>query len=309
MPRKFSLTTLLIGTLFNCYSQNFISGSVIDSTYLPVPYCAMAILNAKDSSLVKGNVTNENGQFTFQKIAAGTYLIKFSNVGFKTGWSNSITVDSLSQITLAPQILKSEGVNLKEISVAVIKPVIEFKNGTVVMNVENNIISGGNTVFELLKRIPGVSVDAQNNVSVNGRGGVRYLFDGRLQQIPTGQMISILMGMPAESVSYMELIKNPPAKYDASGTGGLINLVFKKAKIKGYSGSVSQGLSRGDNWRAGTFVSLNYKSNKLSVFTNVNYSYLQFESNDYFQRKITDSSGTFEILSKAKKRHYEIYFT
>jgi iron complex outermembrane receptor protein len=302
--KKLLLTILFIGTLITVKSQNFITGMVTDSSGMPVPYCAMVLVNATDSSQVKGNVTNEAGQFTFQKIAAGTYLIKFSNVSYKTAWSNSITVDSLSQIKLSPQLLKTEGVNLKEISIAVIKPVIEFKNGIVVMNVENNIISGGNTVFELLKRIPGVTIDSQNNLSVNGRGGVRFLIDGRLQQIPTGQMITILMGMPAESVSSIELIKNPPAKYDAAGTGGLINLVLKKARVKGFSGSISQGVSRGDNWRSGTSASLNYKSNKLTLFTNLNYTYLKFETNNYFQRKITDSTGTFEILSQGNQIPY-----
>ncbi|MES2760661.1 MAG: outer membrane beta-barrel protein [Bacteroidota bacterium] len=301
MLKKLLLTTLLIGSFFSYYAQNAITGLVTDSTNAPVSYCAMALLNAKDSSLVKGNVTDENGKFTFQKIAIGTYLIKFSNVSYKTSWSNTFTVDSLSQLTLAPQVLKTEGINLKEVSIAVAKPIIEFKKGIVVMNIENNIISGGNTVFELLKRIPGVTVDAQNNISVNGRGGVQFLMDGRLQQIPATQMVNLLMSMPAESVSSIELIKNPPAKYDAAGTGGLINLVMKKAKLKGYSGSISQSCSRGDNWRGGTFASLNYKSNKLTLFTNLNCTYLQFETNNYFQRKITDSVGTFEILSQGRQ--------
>ncbi|MES2513225.1 MAG: TonB-dependent receptor [Bacteroidota bacterium] len=302
------LLIILFIEVANGYAQNFITGLVTDSTNLPVPYCAMVLVNAPDSSQVKGNVTDENGQFTFQKLTAGTYLIKFSNVSYKTSWSNPVTVDSLSQITLPPHIMKADGINLKEVSVAVVKPVIEFKSGMVVMNVENNIISGGNTVFELLKRLPGVTIDAQNNISVNGRGGVRFLIDGRQQQIPAGQMITMLMGMPAESVSTIELIKNPPAKYDAAGTGGLINLVLKKAKVKGYSGSISQGISRGDNWRSGTSASLNYKSNKLTVFTNINYTYLNFETNNYFQRKITDSAGTFEILSQGNQMPYRNIF-
>ncbi|MFL5765053.1 MAG: outer membrane beta-barrel protein [Bacteroidia bacterium] len=228
-------------------------------------------------------------------------MIKFNTAGFKTGWSQIITVDSLSQISLNPYNLKAEGVNLREISVSTMKPIIELKNGSVIMNIENNILSGGNTVFEILKRVPGVSIDAQNNITVNGRGGVRFLLNGKLQQIPTSQMINLLMGMSAESVSYIELIKNPPAKYDASGSGGLINIVLKKAKLKGFSGSLAQSASQGDYARAGTFVSLNYKSNKLTVFANLTYSYLHFETKNYFLRSIKDSTSTFQLLSQGKQ--------
>jgi iron complex outermembrane receptor protein len=285
-------------------SQNFVKGSIVDSTKSPVAYCALALLHAKDSSIVKGNVADEKGEFIFEKITAGNYIIKYSAVGFQSTWSQPIQVDSLSQISLPPQVLKNEGVNLQEISVAAFKPTVEFKNGVVIMNIENNILAGGNTVFELLKRVPGVTVDAQNNISINGRSGVRFLFDGRLQQIPTSQMVNILMGMAAESVSSIEVIKNPPAKYDASGSGGLINIVIKKAKVNGFSGSFSQSTSMGMHLRSGTSLSLNYKSNKLTLYSNMSYYNLQFETDNYYLRRIADANGTFEVVSTGKQLPY-----
>jgi len=176
------------------------------------------------------------------------------------------------------------------------------------MNIENNIISGGNTVFELLRRFPGISIDAQNNIMVNGRGGIRFLFDGRLQQIPAGQLVNMFMGMPAESVSYIELIKNPPAKYDAAGTGGLINIVFKKTKIKGFSGSLSQSGSHGNQWRGGTFMSLNYKNDRFTLFSNLNVGYLHFESNNYFKRTLQDTVNTLQLLSQGRQDPLRLYF-
>ncbi|MBA2611927.1 MAG: TonB-dependent receptor [Bacteroidetes bacterium] len=303
MKVELKLNKTIVGAIvfffftFNLSAQNFIKGTVVDSTNTPISYCALAILNVTDSSIVKGNITDDKGEFVFEKIKAGNYLIKFNNVGFKAGWSQLITVDSLSQISLLPQILKSEGINLTEISVAAFKPIIEFKKGIVIMNVENNILTGGNTIFDLLKRVPGVTIDAQNNISVNGRGGVRFLIDNRLQQIPISQLINMFMGMPAEAVSTIELIKNPPAKYDAAGTGGLINIVLKKAKLKGFSGSLSQSGSHGDYNRGGTFLTLNYKSNKLTLFSNMAVSYLQFATDNYYLRNITDTGSTFSVYS------------
>lgn len=284
-----------------CSAQNFVKGTVTDSSGNPISYCAMALINSKDSSIVKGNVSNEAGEFIFEKVLMGNYRIKFSSVGYETAFSESFAVDSLSQITLETQKLGASGIALKEVAVTVIKPTIEFKQGAIIMNIENNILSGGNTVFELLKRVPGVSIDAQNNIMVNGRGGIRFMLDGRLQQIPASQMVNMLMGMPAESVSYIELIKNPPAKYDAAGTGGLINIVLKKAKVKGLNGSISQSGSHGDQWRGGTFGSLNYKNNKLTVFSNFSVSYLHFETNNYYLRNIADTNGTFQVLSQGRQ--------
>src|ERR1043166_7139083 len=154
--RRTIFSIFAICVIFGLSAQNFIKGTVTDTANAPIPYCAMAILNAKDSTLVKGNVANESGEFIFEKVAAGNYLIKYTNVGFRPAFSAPFPIDSVSQITLIPQILRAEGHTLKEVSVSAFKPTIEFKKGIVVMNVENNILSGGNTVFELLKRIPGV---------------------------------------------------------------------------------------------------------------------------------------------------------
>lgn len=178
------------------FAQNSIKGLVTDSSGAPIPFCALALLKAADSSLVKGNVADDKGQYVYEKVTPGTYLLKFNNIGYQTGWSAPFSIDSLLQVEMPATALRTEGVVLQEVTVATIKPTIEFKNGMVVMNIENNIISGGNTIFELLKRVPGVVVDAQNNITVNGRGGVRFMIDGRLQQIPTNQIINMLMGMP-----------------------------------------------------------------------------------------------------------------
>jgi len=95
------------------YSQNFIKGSVVDTTGAPVPYCALAILQAKDSSLVKGNVSDDKGEFVYEKVTEGNYILKFTNIGFKTVYSKPLAVDSVSQITLSPQVIKHEGIVLK----------------------------------------------------------------------------------------------------------------------------------------------------------------------------------------------------
>ena len=291
------------------FPQNFIKGTVTDSLQAPVSFCPMVLLNAKDSSQVKGNISDSAGFFVFEKVKPGDYFIKFNSVGFKSANTVTFTADSLSQITLPTQILKTEGVNLKEVSVAVYKPAIEFKKGMVVMNVENDILAKGNTVLDLVKRIPGVIVDAQNNITVNGLSDVRFMIDERLQQMPSPQVIDMLSGMSADAVSKLELIKNPPARYDAAGTGGLINIVTKRARVKGYSGNIAFGASMGQRVRWGPAGSFNYKSNKLSVFSNFSYGHWDGISHQKLERTITTNGNTESINSYGTNESFQNVFS
>lgn len=291
------------------YSQNFVKGSICDSTKTPVAYCSMALLSAKDSVQVKGNISDSAGYYVFEKVKSGNYFIKFSAVGFKSANTATFTVDSISQLTLEPQVLKTEGVNLKEVSVAVYKPAIEFKSGMVIMNVENDLLAKGNTVLELLKRIPGVIIDAQNNITINGVGGARFLIDDRLQQMPAPQVVDMLSGMSADAVSKIELIKNPPARYDAAGTGGLINIVTKRAKVKGYNGNISFGASKGKKFRFGPWGSFNYKSNKLSIFTNLSYGNWDGLNEQVFRRTLITTNGTESINTDGTLESWQKVFS
>jgi hypothetical protein len=269
---RFPIFLLLLCLSIHSYSQNFIKGKVTDSLQKPVPFCSMVLLNTEDSSQVKGNISDSSGIFIFEKIKPGNYFIKFNAVGYGVSSSSNFSIDSLSKLTLPDQILRGN-VNLKEVSIVVYKPAIEFKKGVVVMNVEDDILARGNTVLDLIKRIPGVIIDSQNNIMINGASGARFLIDDRMQQIPTPQVLDMLAGMSADAVSKIELIKNPPARYDAAGTGGLINIVTKRAKVNGYNGSVGFGVSQGKRFRVGPNATFNYKSKKLNFFSNVSYSH------------------------------------
>lgn len=296
MNKAFLLLAFLFIGHFS-FSQNFIKGSIADSTQAPLPFCAMALVNAADSSTTKGNISDSAGYFIFEKVKPGNYFIKFNAVGFKAITTTTFSVDSLSQITLPPTLLKQEGVNLKEVAITVYKPAVEFKKGMVIMNVENDIIARGNTILELLKRLPGVIIDPQNNITINGVGGARFLIDDRMQQMPAPQVIDMLSAMSAESVSKIELIKNPPARYDAAGTGGLINIVTKKAKVNGYNGNINFAMSQGKRFRMGPFVSFNYKSKKLSIFTNFSYGHWQGLNTTQLDRSLTRNGNTEYINS------------
>lgn len=307
--QKYTLFLFLILFGFKSQSQNSVKGLVTDSINNPIAFCQMVLLNASDSSQVKGNLSDSAGYYVFEKIKAGSYFIKFESVGFKSATSSKFSVDSMSRLSLPNIILKNQGINLNEVSVAIIKPAIEFKKGTVILNVENDALARGNTVFELLKRLPGVLIDAQNNITINGAGGVRFLIDDRMQQMPTPQVMDMLQGMSADAVTKIELIKNPPARYDAAGTGGLINIVTKRAKVNGYNGNIALGASMGKRFRIGPNASFNYKSNKLSVFTNFSYAHRDGIDVSTLNRNILTTNSSESINSIGNNEFYQRVFS
>ena|GEM_PF-1520417 len=295
MPRYICLLLLLVATAMGSYAQPVVKGIVKDTARAAVPYCPVALLRAKDSSVVKGTITDEDGSFAISQITKGDYLLKVSAVNFAEWYSAVVKTDSQTDVDMGLIMLKSSMHNLGEVSVKADKPLIEFKHGVIVLNVQNDLLASGNTVLELLKRLPGVVVDAQNNVTVNGKAGVSFMMDGRLQQIPAAQMITMLSNMNADQIASIELIKNPPAKYDAAGTAGLINIVSKKVKIKGISGSVVTVAGHGKGSGDQTTLDLNYKTNKLTIFTNTTYWNRSFVTDQNMNRTLTAATGNTTI--------------
>jgi iron complex outermembrane receptor protein len=279
---------------FTCISQCNIKGNVVDTMQVAIPFIPIGLINSMDSSIYKGVIADQNGNYCFEKIPKGEYMLMITAVGYNTFYSSKIEFDSINLISMPTFSLGASKTNLKEVAVVAFKPTIEFKKGTIILNVENNLIAKGNSVLDLLKQVPGVQVDAMNNIKVNGNGGVRFLMDGRLQQMSDQQMANILSGMSAETITSIELIKNPPAKYDAAGTGGLINIVTKRAKLKGFNGSIDEAYSLGKAGRSFSVLTLNFKNKKFSAFTNLSYNYLDFYSVMELDRVLstTDSSKT-----------------
>lgn len=272
------------------YAQS-LTGKVLDMEKKPIPYATVAVMQTADSAIFKGNITNENGIFLFEKLKAGNYFLKISNVGYSSAYSAEIHIDSLSRITLPDFVLNSEN-ELNEIAVSAIRKPIEFKDGNITVNVENSVLAKGNTLYDLLVKLPGVSID-DNKISLNGRSGVIIMLDGRVQQLSDIQLMNLLRSMNAEVVEKIELLKNPPVKYDASGTSGMINIRTKKTKVTGFSGSIYSTYSQGIYARGMGGLALNYKASNITLFFSLDGDYSYYEATQQFNRIfISDSAVT-----------------
>ncbi len=283
-------------------SQVKISGHVLDSLGAPVPFAPIGVLSLPDSSLIKGSMTDEEGKYSIMLDSLGKYMLKVTTVGYKDKLSDEILVEPSTARDMEVNIrLSSSSKNLDEISVTAVKRVVEFKNGNIIVNVENSPLAKGNTVFDLLTKLPGVSID-NNAIQLKGKAGVIILLDGRVQQLTNVQLLNMLRNMNAEVVEKIELMSNPPVKYDASGTSGMINIKTKKTKITGSSGSFYTSGSQGFYGRGMAGMALNYKTEKITLFSSLDYNYGIYQTKEKFNKQFTtDSTETqFSSLNSMK---------
>ncbi|SDC83838.1 TonB-dependent receptor domain-containing protein [Pedobacter soli] len=270
----------LIITLFFTTTQVFaqstpkpnISGVILDENDKPADYVTVVLFKAADSSVVKTAFTDPNGSFGFIVAGKGTYFYKASNMGYKTLKSKIITVTEDNQkIDFGTAKLVATAQNLKDVNVAVTKPLIERKMDKIVMNVSNSSIMTGSSALEVLQKAPGVTVDQNDKISMMGKQGVLIQLDGKQTYMSSADVANLLRNMQSSDIESIELITNPSSKYDASGNSGIINIKTKKNKNGGTNGSVNGSLGYGKNLRGNAGLNLNHRTQKLNLFGNYNY--------------------------------------
>lgn len=198
-----------------------ISGIILDEAKKPADYVTVVLFKAPDSSVVKTAFTDPNGAFNFNVSAKGSYYYKASNMGYKTLKSKTIVLTEDNQkVDFGTAQLSASTQNLKEVNVAVTKPLIERKMDKIVMNVSNSSIMTGSTALEVLQKAPGVTVDQNDKISMMGKQGVLIQLDGKQTYMSSADVANLLRNMQSSEIESIELITNPSSKYDASGNSG-----------------------------------------------------------------------------------------
>ncbi len=191
------------------------------------------------------SVTDQDGRYSFDNPPNGKYLVVVSAVGYEKQYSAPFTVSPDSAITELAIVLTPRTKDLKAVTVSARKPLVEQKIDRMVVNVDAFISNTGTSALEALEKSPGVQVDKDGNISLKGKQNVIVLIDGRPSYISGAELANMLKGMQASQLEQIEIMTNPPAKYDAAGNAGIINIKTKKNKIKGFNGNVSAGVGQG----------------------------------------------------------------
>ncbi len=264
------LMALLCAIQMQAQSTGKIIGTVYDADNQAALYANVILQTATDSSMVKGAITNENGEFEMVRIPHGSYRLMVNYIGFENYYSDVFEFNSANYEV--PQItLQAAGTQLDEVTVTAQRPMIEMKADKMVFNVAGTINSSSGNVLELLRKSPGVMIDNNENINLLGKSGVRVYIDGKESPLSGDDLANYLKSLQADQIDAIELITNPSAKYDAEGNAGIINIKLKKDSNIGSNANISLGFSQGIKRQYNGSVNANYRNKRLNVFGNYGY--------------------------------------
>ena len=220
---KLLITLLIYSQVQESIAQFKVSGKITDDKLKPTEYVTVLLLKAKDSSMVKASLTQNEGRYQLETNQAGKYVLLVTMVGFEKSYRlldlNSQSPDKTIDVQLRPSTKL-----LNEVTVTAQRPFLEQRVDKLVVNVANSPTSAGTTAMEVLQKVPGVLV-VEDRIALAGKASVIIMIDGKPSQY--SDMTQVLKDLPSASIDKIEVIKNPSAKYDASGNAGIINIKMK----------------------------------------------------------------------------------
>ena len=285
-----------------------ISGTVIDSiTKKPMDYTTVGLYRSGGKSPITGVVTDEKGNFKLDNIKPGSYKLVISFIGYPSKTIDPVTTTASKPDNKMGAVLLAPGAHaLAQVNVVGQAPLIENKIDKIVYNAEKDLTAAGGNATDVLQKVPLVAVDINGNVSVRGDANVRVLINGKPSGATSANLSDVLKTIPADQIKSIEVVTSPSAKYDAEGSGGIINIITKQKNISGISGSVSGGVGTRQN---NGNVNLNYNKNRFSLGINAggNLTWPQ-TSLTTFDQVLKDAAGNelvhnFNNSSSRIKRH------
>jgi ferric enterobactin receptor len=221
-----------------------ISGMVTDSSSsTAIEFAAVSIKKTGAKTELNGTITDSKGLFKFDEIAVGKYDITISFLGYQDKTISIETDGKKPDLNLGAVMLSPSNLLLTEVVIEGEAALIENKVDRLVYNAEKDISIAGGDASDVLRKVPLLSVDIDGNPSLRGSTNVRVLINGKPTGTMAGSIADALKMIPAEEIKTIEVITSPSAKYDAEGTGGLINIITKKRTIEGVNASVNTGIN------------------------------------------------------------------
>lgn len=272
MPILFTAKSLLFLIIFSAFLSNTaisqqttfgVNGRLVSGSEA-VPYAAVLVKNQADSTIAKSGFSDSLGYFNINGVVPGTYFLTASMIGYEKFSSPVFELTDhnidFGEVTIVAD-LELEGVD-----VVAIRPIIEVHPDKTVFNIDGTINASGNNLLELLKKAPGIIVDNNNNILIEGKSGGQLFFDGKPSYLAGDDLINYLRSVQASDVDNIEIISQPSSKYDAAGNGGIVNVVMKRDKKIGTNGTAALGYAYGVNHHLNTAFSLNYRNKKMNIY-------------------------------------------
>ena len=252
-------------------AQHRISGSISDKTQKPIPYAVVSMRNTRDSVAL---------QTTFSD-TAGRYELQFSEPGSKqvtvfcTGYADELREigNTVAGDQTIDFVLEKRETILQEVTITTAKPLFERKQDRIIFNVSASATAQGGSAADALRKTPGIWLRSQDNsINLVGKSSVLVLLNDRLQQLSGEDLMALLQSIPSDNIDKIEVITTPPAKYDAAGNAGLINIVLKKNGQQGMNGNLRMGYEQASYAKGITGAELNYRKGRMNLYGNGSYT-------------------------------------
>jgi len=270
------ITFLIFIPILRLYAQSdnyHINGIVKDENNDLVPGAAVILKRALDSNVISSVLSDAMGSFIFEVTKKDSFFLVIEHMSYQNYSSSSFALSKLQKDTIFPDIHLQASTNMiSGITIQGRKSFIEQKIDRTVVNVDALISNAGSNALEALSKSPGVTVDEDGTINFKGKKGVMVLIDGKPTYLSATDLADYLRSLPADDINTFELMANPPAKYDAAGNAGAINIRLKKSKKEGYNGSAVISYSQGQYAKSNNSINFNYNTGKFNFFSNFNYN-------------------------------------
>jgi len=296
-----------------------ISGRVVNQEGAePMAFVSVVLLSAKDSTFVTGTVSNEEGFFSLNKISSGDYIIQFSFIGFQKYFKDFFVGNSSEFLSIGTISLNATTSELGEVLVTTERDEVTGKMDKMTYEIDDNISQQGGSVLQTMQNLPGVTVE-DGKIVLRGNPNVIILIDGKQSALTGFGNQSGLENIPASSIERIEIINSPSAKYDANGSGGIINIILKKEEQEGFNGKVGLSSGLGALWvkkenlptiksqyhftpKINPSISLNYRKKNINIFVQSDFLYTQtLNKNEFVTR--TYENGTIVNQQTMRNRN------
>ncbi len=266
-----------------------ITGKVIDKdTKQPLEYATITLKNLRRPDALNGSITDAQGNFEIET-PPGMYDIKVEYISFKDYRLDGQRITSNRDLGTISLSIDAE--ELDAVEVVAERTTVEIKLDKRIYNVGKDLTVRGGTVSDVLDNVPSVSVDVEGNVQLRGNDDVRILINGKPSAITGLNSTDALRQLPAESIEKVEVITSPSARYDAEGSGGIINIILRRSKLQGLNGALTA--NGGFPWSAGINGNLNYRTGNVNIFTNTGYNYRERPGNSLNETEFFNDQGEF----------------
>lgn len=277
-----------------------VAGRVVDGNAKIIESATITLLRVKDSSVAKISMANKEGNYVFENITEGKYRVSISAAGHKKAVTEMFEISAtMPFVNLNTVELVTDIKNLGGVTVSAKKPLIEQKIDRTVVNVEAAVTNIGTSALDVLEKSPGITVDKDGNISLKGKQGVQVYIDGRPTYLGGTDLANYLRSLNSNQLDQIEIMTNPPARYDAAGNSGIINIKTKKTTQVGYTGSFSSTWSQGRYPKVNESFNFNYRKNKVNLFTTLGYNNRKNFQDLAIQRRF------IEPFTKIVKSHFD----